>query len=1150
MSEHPINSRPAIVELDLNPDIPLWPTAPERPQRVTPPGPCRVSIDTALMERYVSGAQLGGDCTPVMMLAEDSRAAYFVIDAAGALSMFLERPGRHRGWQYAPVDGLPAGARVLAIAPFPHRTMWLAIGLRLANGRHRVMVVEELGHERPPRWVDWGEMPGVEALSVIDFGAHQRLALVGAGAVHLAAAPGAWTWLGEAGAQARGLGGEWLFTNQGFQPAVTWLEPDRGARRSVTLDGSLMQEHIGDVSAWRTVHSNVPGGEVLIARGTAISLRSTGAERRLGTVPKGGAISALFSVRTRRGLEHLALNDVGLWLFDGSMYQTWHCIASDVTHVACARDQTRADHLQIAVTDDEHLAVLVRDGKSSLFRRAELALPHPTEAHQVLTCTTRIRVLDGHGAPLAQVPFELVVESGCYLEVNGHAGFHAAGAKIATQTDAEGALCVVKHLHGLAMPLMRFSSPGLRHGFAVDPTSHVGHALEKANRDDLDTVKLGAHGGPSRPLVEVPRGHGKAASKAVARVAEHMRAIAGAQRIAQAVAEPPGAVPEDWHRLGVCRWDPAGPLTASVPAFPFGRQAWSLRIDDEGARFTEHDPDQGHFAELDRAAQLEPASLLDQIGAFLEHLVNGAGALFEVFMEGIEDGLRIVFNGVRAFVVKTLEGLAHVAGALLKSMLGIDLERIVQWLGVLFDWDDIADTHQALIDQALASLTQMKDGVANLSRWATEHLDGVKDKFAALTLPADLAQMKLSDLLGGAGSAVATGLAAATAGPSLQHHPAVHWVASAVAHGPTPEKQSPGSTPDEWTAAGETLAALKTHFDALAADLKTHFETFKRVMGSNDPSLGDLLALLKAALGGAIDLTEVIVEAVSGVAQIVLAAIIDLVRRPIRLPLLTFIWKDLLRQKGELTLLGAALLPAAVPLTVLHKVATGRAPFPARGLANLDDKAQREWFGVWMGGLAAQLCQTFVIIWEGFFLEKLCYSFLLVSLLKICIAIFWFPTLNPEPFRGQRTTTWAIWILFAVQTGIGCVVDVFTAGQGTEIDHIVTIVAAGITIFLELQHFNWREPSNKPWQEHEAKMRFAQAVFSPAGDFAKLLAGLFFEFGEVVAAAVAWGAMAILRAAELSMGWARVGLVIDDWNKRQPKQAGGPDGLLDAPAPA
>lgn len=87
----------------------------------------------------------------------------------------------------------------------------------------------------------------------------------------------------------------------------------------------------------------------------------------------------------------------------------------------------------------------------------------------------------------------------------------------------------------------------------------------------------------------------------------------------------------------------------------------------------------------------------------------------------LEDGLTFVLHLVNGVVKIALKSLALVFKALnyILKLVGIDISKLLRWLGHLFGWDDIWDTHKVIAGH-------MRDAVNYAATHGIQFMDGVK----------------------------------------------------------------------------------------------------------------------------------------------------------------------------------------------------------------------------------------------------------------------------------------------------------------------------------------------------------------------------------------------------------------------------------------
>ncbi|MCB9774100.1 MAG: hypothetical protein H6750_07195 [Nitrospiraceae bacterium] len=321
-----------------------------------------------------------------------------------------------------------------------------------------------------------------------------------------------------------------------------------------------------------------------------------------------------------------------------------------------------------------------------------------------------------------------------------------------------------------------------------------------------------------------------------------------------------------------------------------------------------------------------------------------------------DDVLNIVFNDLEPFVISTIKQ----AGAALETIFSkirqlADeiykvLQEVIAWLKMLFDWDDILNTHTAFkyaVNQTL--FTNLKsvvsDAETDLSKWFSSlksditnvfnNIESHFDNSTSFNTFANSAQ---------AGSPTATSnnvLAGTTTLNTQQQHASkcqYVYSRSKPSFGSIGAIELAGASPslagsDPTTA---IIQAIQTSImDPTNANGQSLYTVYTESLLSfitdtlSDPSdFLDLIILqfLEAAKDlvlFVVDAVEAVLEAIFNLLEDALEAFQSMITDSIDIPIITWLWKNVITNGDEFTLLDLFCLILAVPGTILYKILYG-----------------------------------------------------------------------------------------------------------------------------------------------------------------------------------------------------------------------------------
>ena len=314
-----------------------------------------------------------------------------------------------------------------------------------------------------------------------------------------------------------------------------------------------------------------------------------------------------------------------------------------------------------------------------------------------------------------------------------------------------------------------------------------------------------------------------------------------------------------------------------------------------------------------------------------------------------DDVLNIVFNDLEPFVISTIKQ----AGAALETIFSKirqladeiykAMQDVIAWLKMLFDWDDILNTHDVIKECVTQTLTNLNDSIEYAqtlveSDFATLQAE-VKNVFQNLASHFEPIQGKTyNDFVNGASGSQNTLAGTNTQNTQQQHASKCHYVysrskpsfsgASAMSLqrlARTLQDTDP-TTPisdavKQYIYSGNSSDQNTQTFNAASAKLQD-FVTGK----ISDPGsffdllILDLLTAAEDLVLFIMDGIEYVINAILSAASSAIDAFTTMMTATIDIPIITWLWKNVITNGDEFTLLDLVCLVFAVPATILYKL--------------------------------------------------------------------------------------------------------------------------------------------------------------------------------------------------------------------------------------
>jgi hypothetical protein len=603
-------------------------------------------------------------------------------------------------------------------------------------------------------------------------------------------------------------------------------------------------------------------------------------------------------------------------------------IHSNVALLGAASNDSGAIDLFVVGTENS-LTHLFLEEESGNWVPETVELPTgPIEPY--ISYATEITVLDAAGSPVVNADVALWASEETRLTVNGATYFVDPQRRAQTKTNSVGMLSVVQETGSLATPALLLTVPAMMapdHSITIQPNADVQHRLASVNGTDLMNAK-DAQG--QFLLGNAYRTEQKTAGLASA-VNQCMQ-LAGTPPVQAAphVLTRHSPKPGVWV-LPASAIDDLRLLTA-----PKAVQHWQLSFEGNDIVYRPLTLEEGERLLAEKRASLEAAndrlSWLGDIGDFVEGVVQGIVTVTDVIMttvkEGIQSAITFVVNGV-TYLFQTIVALIEQVFDLVETLFAqvkVGFEKLFEWLGFLFNWDDILRTKEALvysINQFLLFLQGAAQGVQTIVDTGITSL-----------------QRQISDFFD---RVIRTITDQSTVGGYVNsNQPHSPEVSSALSHNivlngliehagkATPPAVMAAVNADEFEAFLEQVANF-------AAEHGGAFTSVTNFFGEIASNPGQMLnQLLKTLL----EVVETVVQAILSGIKAIADAILQLVQMLVNyfqqalneawdIPFVSpfYSW---LTKGGTLTSLDLIALITAIPTTLIYKLSKGASPFSTK----------------------------------------------------------------------------------------------------------------------------------------------------------------------------------------------------------------------------
>lgn len=602
---------------------------------------------------------------------------------------------------------------------------------------------------------------------------------------------------------------------------------------------------------------------------------------------------------------------------------SWSCpvpIEQGVVQMASVLNrQTQANELYVH-TGRQQVVRLTQDPATTEWRSQGILLPslNPDDVIEFYTYTTHVSVTDENNLPLPNTAFNLTTTAGARtVYLNNSYVTLSTDAPVEAQSDATGVVTLVQETATLGASCYNLVQ-GDGTTVNVNPMSAVLTKMKGVQSGtDLSNIKVKDEQGQSSPLVNTCATPQQSGCVTPAQCDATASGIGQFVQISSTLPQD-GSVKHTAAALAACRrtFDPATD------------QVWGMSFAGGDVRYFEG-LDQmralGLGPDAGPTASGEPGGILSGIEAL-------AGDLFRWLKDAFEDAEHFYFqviDDVTHFFIRIAGVLYHAAINCITDVvhgvefvfkkIAVAFEKLVQWVGFIFNWGDILRTHQVLknIFQQYVAYA-----IAQLPHYKT-----------ALAGEFDILEAKIAEWGGLPDIADSISSRASQSSPRPgQNSPQAHYGVYHAKHNAAAASINYSTVVGGGGQADQLLGGFAKLYGELIGDLDKGFDMIKAIATPDNlkgHSAKEIVSELIGVFG------ELFLKAVK---QLTLAAI-DVIAAlaegaagafdaPIDIPVLSWLYKKI--SGDQLTLLDLACLIVAIPTTIVYKLAEEKqAPFPA-----------------------------------------------------------------------------------------------------------------------------------------------------------------------------------------------------------------------------
>ena len=350
---------------------------------------------------------------------------------------------------------------------------------------------------------------------------------------------------------------------------------------------------------------------------------------------------------------------------------------------------------------------------------------------------------------------------------------------------------------------------------------------------------------------------------------------------------------------------------------------------------------------------LGDADWLDDLGDLVQGVIDDVVSVATITVDAVKDGVRavmdLVMQGVHYAYTVTVS-LVEQAFDLVECVFAqvkIAFDRLFDWLGFVFDWQNILRTHDAVKVAFQQSLQFVRSAAQDINQDIQEQIRQIRE-----VLENDCKAF-LDNVLGQSGTLFTFQRDHAADNPVLSGNTGANIVFSAFMDNPAaavsrrPPRASSITGDDPVSQLLEKVKALASQFSS-GREFEDALAYFGQIETNPDQALelafAGMVSLLAAAADAALGLAGVLVDALFAAIDAVLNFVLALMTEPWEIPFLSDLYSKYINPNGTLNALDLFSLIVAIPANVAYSALYNAAPFPDQAaVKDFEDNFTAEW---------------------------------------------------------------------------------------------------------------------------------------------------------------------------------------------------------------
>lgn len=523
---------------------------------------------------------------------------------------------------------------------------------------------------------------------------------------------------------------------------------------------------------------------------------------------------------------------------------------------------------------------------------------------QYISYCTDVVLCDNAGKTLSHEEVNLMSKGEAILNINGVIYFLNPNNPVTVKTDANGLIAIAKQTDSLADPIITIDVPVLNSTFTIDQSYGVKNYLANIKDNDVANAK---------------DSEGNYLLGDTFRTPDTISAITNSCNNLMNLP------------LSAChaRVDTLGNSSSMLQSQQenFAEKHWKLSFYDNKLIYEELNAEDARELLNDIKRYKSSNGLFDVLGDLVESAENGIANITQLVISGTEIGISFFVDTILYnfnCIIDTIEQAFDVVECIWEKV-KVPFEKMFEWLGFLFDWDDIKRTQKVIAH----AINQIPDFISGAAEGIKSLIDNNITEVQAKAH--NLIETMIQDI----GSNTFIGYVNSnqpnnTYTPYLSNNIMMQGFTNNAGKVMNFTKESFTIDPSIFESFFNNLEQFEN--DQYMTDAFKNAQTyFSNIFNSGDSiitnTLSGLLSIIDGLVQAGLAGFKMVIDSLLQLAADVVSSIMDLMNRTLDIPFVSQLYKYI--TGSDLCMTDLIALIIAIPSTVMCKVLSGgQSPFP------------------------------------------------------------------------------------------------------------------------------------------------------------------------------------------------------------------------------